>query len=913
MLLLVAAENFVSLFVGWEGVGLCSYLLISFWYTRIQASKAAIKAMVVNRIADLALTVGIVTALYLFQSFNFSTAFGLVTYLGNSEWVFFGALVDPVVVLTLCLFLGAVGKSAQIGLHTWLPDAMEGPTPVSALIHAATMVTAGVVLIIRCATLFECAPKTLLVVTVVGASTAFMAATAGLVQNDLKRVIAYSTCSQLGYMVFVCGLSQYSMSFFHLANHAFFKALLFLSAGAVIHSVSNEQDLRRFGGLSATLPYAYSMFFIGSMVIIGFPFLSGFYSKEAIIESAGALDITGYGEYAQGLGLITALFTTFYSFRLFALTFFGETRADTGYASSAHESPKYMAVCLAILAVGSVFFGYVAKDVFIGLGSSFWDGSVGVSQKALKTQLSAEFELTLEVKEAPLRGAATAVYLVTLWYAWVGSHSWRAFLDESVIVVPQLGGAEAPIWAPVYRFLVSKWYFDAVYNLFINQPLLSASYHAVFALIDKGVLEHFGPTGFGALTFRAGGFVTRLQTGYLPTYGQVFLAGAALSVLGVFADASLMTGDTWADAARLAKDLQSLQQAADSFELPAPVLLLTGIFFKPRRFHVLTKRFALLRYTPFRRPRDFGVFIFFVLIVLNWGYLLAVFWELYGTGSSPLDRGAKIALRLHMLVPPPAVGSLPRNLEFTLYGVVFTVCWVFLSEVFTSMNMAASPLSALVSGLLLHAAFEIYEMVDFSGWAGAFVVSSQHVWVQLWGVGWQAVCGVTGLANFDHWLDSQIEAALTRQKMTYAALEILGCPFVVTLSWLLLIVVTGFLLLFFWCGLQSLWKHRPKFFLLVDDRHIPPCFTWYQLRPLSNHASTFFPLIGSELPPGFVWIADPSLQLFKPAFRAAVRAAYARKDWAALINLPREYCRIRRPDSFPAVLIGLPVGQTDTN
>jgi NADH-ubiquinone oxidoreductase chain 5 len=326
--------------------------------------------MIVNRVADLAFTVGVLAIFYTFQTVEFNAVFGLAPYFSSSTIFFGNTTISPIVLITSLLFLGAMGKSAQIGLHTWLPDAMEGPTPVSALIHAATMVTAGVFLIIRGSSLFEAAPEVLAFITMIGAGTAFMAATSGLLQNDLKKVIAYSTCSQLGYMIFACGLSGYSLSLFHLANHAFFKALLFLSAGAVIHAISSEQDLRRFGALARLLPYTYGMFLIGSLALMGFPFLTGFYSKDIILELAAA-SITVSGTFAYWLGLITAFFTAFYSFRLLYLAFYGDARSPRTYMIHAHELTPSMAFSLAVLSIGSIFLGYMARDLFIGFGTEF--------------------------------------------------------------------------------------------------------------------------------------------------------------------------------------------------------------------------------------------------------------------------------------------------------------------------------------------------------------------------------------------------------------------------------------------------------------------------------------------------------------------------------------------------------------
>jgi len=508
MLLLITSDNFVGLFLGWEGVGLCSYLLISFWYTRIQANKAAIKAMVVNRIADLAFTVGVLAIFYTFQSVEFSVVFGLSPYFVGSTIYFSNLVVSPLVLISLLLFLGAMGKSAQIGLHTWLPDAMEGPTPVSALIHAATMVTAGVFLIIRCSPLFECVPSVLLFITFIGASTAFMAGTAGLVQNDLKKVIAYSTCSQLGYMVFACGLSNYSLSLFHLANHAFFKALLFLSAGAVIHSISSEQDLRKLGGLLRVLPYTYAMFLIGSLALMGFPFLTGFYSKDIILEVAAG-SFTVPGTFAYWLGLITAFFTAFYSFRLLYLAFYGSSRSPRTYLVNAHELTPRMAFSLAVLSVGSIFLGYFARDLFIGFGTEFWNGSIHHAPLLAGSQLVGEF-LPFFVKIVPFLGSMFSVGLIFI----LNSSKFETFVASIYL---------NETFRSLHRFLSHKWYFDTVYNRLVNQPLLEGAYRVVFALIDKGLLEVAGPTGLSTIAIKAGNRLSRVQTGRVYDYAWLML------------------------------------------------------------------------------------------------------------------------------------------------------------------------------------------------------------------------------------------------------------------------------------------------------------------------------------------------------------------------------------------------------
>jgi proton-translocating NADH-quinone oxidoreductase chain L len=515
MLILVTSNNFVGLFLGWEGVGLCSYLLISFWFTRIQASKAAIKAMVVNRVSDLFFTIGILAVFFTFQTVEFNTVFALAPYFIEEATIsLFGFAVPPLTLITFLLFLGAMGKSAQIGLHTWLPDAMEGPTPVSALIHAATMVTAGVFLIIRCSPLFECVPGVLSFIVLIGAATAFMAATSGLLQNDLKKVIAYSTCSQLGYMIFVCGLSGYTASLFHLSTHAFFKALLFLSAGAVIHAVAGEQDMRKFGGLARMLPYTYAAFFVGSIALMGVPFLSGFYSKDLILEIAGgSASVTS--EFAYSFGLISAFFTSFYSFRLLYLAFYGESRTARVPLEQTHELSSRMAIALLVLAFGSVFLGILGRDLFVGPGTDFWNDSIAVGPSLALGQLSGEFMPTL-AKLIPLGSAAVATALV---FAVYGIYA----LEHT------LYGTFAKFLAP-YRFLSYKWGFDTVYNQYVNRPLMEGAYNITFSLIDKGLLEVAGPTGLGRQTILAGRWLARVQTGRAYDYASFMLAALAIAV-----------------------------------------------------------------------------------------------------------------------------------------------------------------------------------------------------------------------------------------------------------------------------------------------------------------------------------------------------------------------------------------------
>jgi NADH-ubiquinone oxidoreductase chain 5 len=375
MFILVGADNFLQMFLGWEGIGLSSYLLINFWFSRIQANKSAIKAMLINRIGDFGLALGIFLLSLFFQSIEYSSIFAMVPFFLEEDIVVFCVQFNFINFVVGLLFIGAIGKSAQLGLHCWLPDAMEGPTPVSALIHAATLVTAGVFLLARCSPIFEFAQATLALVTFFGAITAVFASVTGLLQNDLKRVIAYSTCSQLGYMVFACGVSNYSVGIFHLVNHAFFKALLFLSAGSVIHGIFDEQDMRKMGGLRRVLPFTYAMMTIGSFSLMGLPFLTGFYSKDLVLEVAYAKYNQG-GHFAFWLGAFGAFFTAFYSTRLIFLTFLSETNGFKPIVSKVHDSPVFICLPLAILAFPSLFVGFFAKDMFVGVGSDFWSNAL---------------------------------------------------------------------------------------------------------------------------------------------------------------------------------------------------------------------------------------------------------------------------------------------------------------------------------------------------------------------------------------------------------------------------------------------------------------------------------------------------------------------------------------------------------
>ena len=375
MLILITANNFLQMFVGWEGVGLSSYLLINFWFTRIQANKSAIKAMLVNRVGDFFILLALFTIYIVFNSLDYDIVFNLVPLMLNKTILIANSDFAVIDVICIFLFLGAMGKSAQLGLHTWLPDAMEGPTPVSALIHAATMVTAGVFLLARCSFLFEYSPIALNFIMLVGSATAFFASTTGLFQNDMKKVIAYSTCSQLGYMIFACGLSSYEVGVFHLSNHAFFKALLFLGAGSVIHAVADEQDMRKMGGLKNLLPFSYSIMLIGSLALIGFPFLTGFYSKDTILEIAYA-KYTVMGHFCYFLGTFAAFFTAFYSTRLLFLVFLSEPNGNRLSILNAHEGSWRMTLPLFLLSIFSISIGYLTKELFIGFGTNFWQTSI---------------------------------------------------------------------------------------------------------------------------------------------------------------------------------------------------------------------------------------------------------------------------------------------------------------------------------------------------------------------------------------------------------------------------------------------------------------------------------------------------------------------------------------------------------
>ena len=512
MIILITADNYVQMFVGWEGVGLCSFLLINFWFTRIQANKAAIKAMVLNRVGDFGLVLGIFTIFINYKAVDYATVFALTPFFVSDTYVLLDfTLID---LIGIFLFVGATGKSAQLGLHTWLPDAMEGPTPVSALIHAATMVTAGVFLITRSSPIYEYSPNILKLITVMGACTAFFAATVGLLQNDLKKVIAYSTCSQLGYMVFACGLSNYSVGVFHLVNHAFFKALLFLGAGSIIHAVADEQDMRKMGGLKTLVPFTYSMMVIGSLALIGFPFLTGFYSKDVILEVAYG-KYSSQGHFSYLLGSCGAFLTAFYSTRLIYLTFLSTPNGYKKVICAAYDSSYQICISLAILSVPSMFIGFYTKDMIIGMGTDFWGNSIYVLPENMN-MIDAEF-IDHKFKVLPvilsLCGATSSFILYT--FASNRLFNWKVSL----------------IGRKIYNFLNKKWFFDKVYNEYIAQFFFSFGYNVSYKIIDRGIIEIFGPMGLSSSISNKSNHIVKLQSNYIYHYTLSILLGSTL-ILG---------------------------------------------------------------------------------------------------------------------------------------------------------------------------------------------------------------------------------------------------------------------------------------------------------------------------------------------------------------------------------------------
>ncbi len=552
MLMLVTSDNLVQLFFGWEGVGLASYLLIGFWNHKDSANAAATKAFVVNRVGDFGLALGIMAIFVVFGALDFTSIFEAASSHATTTFMFFGYELHALTVICLLLFMGAVGKSAQLGLHTWLPDAMEGPTPVSALIHAATMVTAGVFLVARFSPVFEYAPIALMVVTIFGALTAFVAATIALTQYDIKRVIAYSTMSQLGYMFFALGVSAYSAAMFHLMTHAFFKALLFLGAGSVIHAMSDEQDMRKMGGLYKKIPLTYTLMWIGSLALVGIWPFAGYFSKDIVLEAAWA-DHTWFGDMAYWMGIAAAVMTAFYSGRLLFLTFHGKTRASKEVVSHVHESPPVMLSPLAVLAIGAVLAGFVFYGGFI-------NNSIGGEDSAH----GGEYDVTAALDEQDDKHDKPKETSKEI-HDEVPQDGPQTFWDESIHVLPEndtvYKAHSAPFWvkklpllmgvigialawffyicrpdtadkvravfAWPYKLFFNKWFFDEVYDfLFVRN---TKALGRLFTFADRKVIDRFGPDGFAAVSVRFAEVMSRFQSGYVFQYAFVMM----LAVIGL--------------------------------------------------------------------------------------------------------------------------------------------------------------------------------------------------------------------------------------------------------------------------------------------------------------------------------------------------------------------------------------------
>jgi NADH-ubiquinone oxidoreductase chain 5 len=517
MLVLVSGANYFVMFVGWEGIGIVSYLLINFWFTRIQANKAAILALTMNRVGDMGLSIGFFALFALFGSLDYATIFSLVPFMNETA----------ITIIGLLLLTGAMAKSAQIPLHSWLPGSMEGPTPVSALIHAATLVTAGLYLLLRSSPLLEYSSTALLVITLTGATTAFFAATCGLVQNDLKRIIAFSTISQLGYMVMAVGLSQYNVALMHVINHAFFKALLFLGAGAVIHSFSDQQDVRRLGGLINFLPFTYTTMLVGSLSLLATPWLTGFYSKDLIIELAyGQYSFSG--TYAFILGSLTAGLTAFYSFRLICLVFLTVPNGPKQSYLNAHEANNKVIIPLFLLALFSIFFGFIFSDLFVGMASDFFGNAIFIKPNNISL-IEAEFSLPLIIKLLPALLSLVGASLAILLY-----HKNPTFIID---LTDNLLGQK------IYTFFNGKYFFDIIYNNFIINKGLELGY-IISKVLDRGIIEMVGPYGLSQTLTNTGKNISKLDTGVITTY-SIYITLSLLSLIflifaPIFIDTSLL-------------------------------------------------------------------------------------------------------------------------------------------------------------------------------------------------------------------------------------------------------------------------------------------------------------------------------------------------------------------------------------
>ena len=501
MLCLVVSDNFLQLFFGWEGVGLCSYLLIGFWFKRETANNAAIKAFIVNRVGDFGLAIGIFIIFLLFGTLNFEEIFFQVPEFTKTNLNIFGGEFNAITLICVFLFIGAMGKSAQFLLHTWLPDAMEGPTPVSALIHAATMVTAGVFLVVRCSPIFEYSQFALNLIAIIGMITALFAASVALVQNDIKKIIAYSTCSQLGYMFFAAGVGAYHIAMFHLFTHAFFKALLFLGAGSVIHAFHDEQDITKMGGVWKKIPFTMTLMLIGTLALTGFPFLSGFYSKDAIIEFA-YLKGTSVGYYASSVGVFTAFLTAIYSWRLFFKTFFGKYNNKSIPIEKTHESPLVMIIPLIVLAIGAISAGYLFKDLFIGNNSTFWRNTI----------LFVNF---IKLENIPIWLITITPAVITLAIPL----SYYLYIKDKTIL-DSIKNSNLPL----YNFLFNKWYIDEVYDFIFIKPLKRIGIF-FWKKGDQDTIDKFGPDGVSRIIKFISNKAVQFQSGYIYDYAFVMLIG----------------------------------------------------------------------------------------------------------------------------------------------------------------------------------------------------------------------------------------------------------------------------------------------------------------------------------------------------------------------------------------------------
>ena len=508
MLVLISGGNFFVMFIGWESIGVVSYLLINYYFTRIQSNKASILAFTMNRSGDMLMSIGFFAIFAVFGSLNYASVFSLVPYMNETA----------ISIIGLLLLGGALAKSANIPLHSWLPGSMEAPTPVSALLHAATLVTAGIYLLLRCSPILEFSPTVLLVITLIGSTTAFFAATCGLLANDLKRIIAFSTISQLGYMMMAIGLSQYNVALMHTVNHAFFNALLFLGAGAVIHSFADQQDVRRMGGLIKFLPFTYSVMLVGSLSLLATPFLTGFYSKDLILELAyGQYSFSGM--YAFILGSVTAGITAFYSFRLISLVFLTTPNGQKQSYLNSHESNLSVIVPLFILALFSIFFGYVFSDLFVGVGSDFFGNSLFIHPNNISI-IEAEFSLNIIIKLLPailsLTGATVAIFMY---------HRTPEIL---------INLTDNTLGRKLYGFLNGKYYFDVIYNHFIVSAGLQLGY-LISKQIDRGAIELLGPYGLSNTFTQTGINIAKLDTGIITTYSLYITIGLLSLLFLIFA------------------------------------------------------------------------------------------------------------------------------------------------------------------------------------------------------------------------------------------------------------------------------------------------------------------------------------------------------------------------------------------